>query len=124
MKLDGQEPTPLSDSGKLASALASPVNQALYGDADLFLQAAFPMGRVATAHGYVDGNKRTAVALTIMFLENNGYYFEPSPTGEQDDDIENLLLEIVTANTKGLDPELMFHSLRDEIAARVTPMQG
>jgi death-on-curing protein len=63
------------DEGAIAAALYRPINKAQYGDPapDLFsLGAAYAYGLVK-AHGYLDGNKRTAWAVCAAFLRLNGY---------------------------------------------------
>jgi death-on-curing protein len=55
----------------LESALARPVNKYGYGETDLAaLAAAYGFG-VARNHPFVDGNKRTALASMIVFLNLN-----------------------------------------------------
>ncbi|MBI6545383.1 MAG: type II toxin-antitoxin system death-on-curing family toxin [Cyanobacteria bacterium NC_groundwater_1444_Ag_S-0.65um_54_12] len=55
------------------SALARPLNRAAYEDADLLGQAAALFYGLAKNHGFLDGNKRIAVAATNTFLLMNGY---------------------------------------------------
>ena len=67
------------DPGVLESALARPVNQWSYGEADLAtLAAAYAFG-LARNHPFVDGNKLTAWVLARLFLVVNGVAlaFEP-----------------------------------------------
>jgi death on curing protein len=62
------------DSGLLASALARPRHQHLYGeglDAADFA-AAYAFG-IAKNHPFVDGNKRVALVVLRTFLLLNGY---------------------------------------------------
>lgn len=40
-----------------------------------FLKAAVYAREIITAHPFVDGNKRTAMAAATVFLEHNGYQF-------------------------------------------------
>lgn len=54
------------------SALARPLNLALYGEPDVFdLAAAYAVG-VAKNHPFIDGNKRTAYVAMELFLVLNG----------------------------------------------------
>ena len=73
----------------LESATARP--QASFGGSDLyptlFDKAAAMMHSIVMNHAFVDGNKRTAVVATIIFLELNGYKLEV----EQDSLIEAAL---------------------------------
>jgi death on curing protein len=56
----------------LASSLARPVNQWVYGETDpCQLAAAYAFG-IARNHPFVDGNKRTAWMLARLFLARNG----------------------------------------------------
>jgi len=62
----------IRDRGLLESALARPINKFGYGETDLSaLAAAYGFG-IARNHPFVDGNKRTALAATIVFLGLNG----------------------------------------------------
>lgn len=63
----------LRDEGLFESALARPVNLALYGTPDLAaLAASYGVG-LAKNHPFVDGNKRVAFLAVGLFLSNNGY---------------------------------------------------
>jgi death-on-curing protein len=70
----------LRDSGLLASAVARP--QASFGGGDLYrdlwIKAAALMHSLIKNHPFVDGNKRTAVTATGIFLELNGHRFTAS----------------------------------------------
>ncbi|KAA3656227.1 MAG: type II toxin-antitoxin system death-on-curing family toxin [Chloroflexi bacterium] len=63
------------DLGLLESAAARP--QATFDSAalypDLFQKAAALMESLARNHPFVDGNKRTAITSTSMFLRQNGH---------------------------------------------------
>jgi death-on-curing protein len=64
-------PDGIRDRGLLESALARPVNKFAYGETDLAaLAAAYGFG-IARNHAFVDGNKRTALASMIVFLNLN-----------------------------------------------------
>jgi death-on-curing protein len=61
------------DAGLIESALARPQNLAAYGDPDAAdLAAAYACG-IAKNHGFLDGNKRTALVVALLFLANNGF---------------------------------------------------
>jgi death-on-curing protein len=63
----------LRDEGLLESALARPVNLALYATPDVAdLTAAYGLG-LAKNHAFVDGNKRAAFLAVGLFLALNGY---------------------------------------------------
>jgi len=72
--------TGVRDEGLLESALARPQNVAAYADdvPTLYrLAAAYAFG-IARNHPFVDGNKRTALVMAIVFLERNGVAFAAS----------------------------------------------
>jgi death-on-curing protein len=74
----------IRDEGLLASALDRPRNLHAYGDPrpDLAaLAAAYGYG-IARNHPFVDGNKRTALVLTRLFLALNGAAFTASATSK------------------------------------------
>lgn len=63
----------LRDEGLLDSALARPVNLALYAQPDVAaLAASYGVG-LAKNHAFVDGNKRAAFLAVGLFLAINGY---------------------------------------------------
>lgn len=63
----------LRDEGRLDSALARPQHLLAYGDPDIVdLAAAYAFG-IAQGHAFVDGNKRTSLVVTELFLALNGY---------------------------------------------------
>lgn len=68
----------LRDEGLLDSALARPLNLALYTEPDVAsLAASYGVG-LAKNHPFVDGNKRTAFLAVGMFLSVNGYRLHAS----------------------------------------------
>jgi death-on-curing protein len=61
------------DMELIESALARPVNLASYSAPDVFdLAAEYGYG-IAPNGGFVDGNKRTAYVVTLLFLVLNGH---------------------------------------------------
>lgn len=60
----------------LEGALARPLFQAHYGQADLAKQAAVLAHGIAEGQLFVDGNKRTALAALRLFLLANGFDVE------------------------------------------------
>lgn len=65
-------PDGVRDLGLLESALTRPQNKLAYGETDLAaLAAAYGFG-IARNHPFIDGNKRTALASMIVFLNLNG----------------------------------------------------
>jgi death-on-curing protein len=69
------------DTNLLRSALAMPM-ASFGGDllhADIFEMAAAYLFHLVQNHTFFDGNKRTAAAAAIVFLELNGYAFDAKP---------------------------------------------
>ena len=67
------------DPGVIESALARPKNLLTYATPDAAaLAAAYAFG-LATNHGFVDGNKRTAWVTSRLFLVDNGQRLEFDP---------------------------------------------
>lgn len=61
------------DEGAIESALARPLNAWSYGEAtDLAALAATYLVALAQQQGFLDGNKRTALGGTLVFLSLNG----------------------------------------------------
>lgn len=69
-------PQGVRDEGLLKSALARPRQVYAYADAPGIIEmaAAYTVG-ILRNHPFVDGNKRTAFLVGILFLELNGYRF-------------------------------------------------
>jgi len=65
----------LRDRGLLESAAARPRASAFGTDAypDLAAKAAALLHSLVLNHPFIDGNKRTAVLATLVFLDLNGY---------------------------------------------------
>ena len=65
--------TGLGDANLLESALSRPLNLAAYGEPDVCaLAAAYGYG-ISRNHAFIDGNKRTALVATELFLRLNGW---------------------------------------------------
>ena len=63
----------IRDEGATESALARPVNAWAYGQAeDVETLAATYLCAMARQQGYLDGNKRSALAAMLVFLKING----------------------------------------------------
>ncbi len=63
------------DNGMLESALARPINLWHYERASIArLAAAYAFG-IAMNHPFIDGNKRTAFVVSVLFVELNGFTF-------------------------------------------------
>lgn len=78
-------PEGLRDGSLLQSALARPRQMAAYNDeADTIdLAAAYTFGLVKN-HPFIDGNKRTAFVIGVLFLELNGFAFHASEEAAAD----------------------------------------
>lgn len=63
----------IRDAGLLESALARPQNLAAYGEPDAAALAASYAFGIARNHPFVDGNKRTALVVSLLFLAKNGH---------------------------------------------------
>lgn len=67
----------------LESAIHSPMNMKHYGKVeDVFQLASNFAEKIMKNHAYTDGNKRTALLATDMFLKINGYYLQETPLAE------------------------------------------
>jgi death-on-curing protein len=62
----------LRDEGALESALTAAEQRCFYENADLATCAATYAFHLSQAHAFVDGNKRTAAAVSEIFLDANG----------------------------------------------------
>jgi death on curing protein len=64
----------IRDETLLDSALAKPLNVFAYADQpDIFRLAPSYAFGIARNHAFVDGNKRTALVVSLTFLERNGW---------------------------------------------------
>ena len=69
----------IRDETLLDSALAKPQNVFAYADEpNIFRLAASYAFGIARNHAFVDGNKRTALVVSITFLDRNGWDIEAS----------------------------------------------
>ena len=60
------------DRGAVEAAIAAAQNAYFYANADLFEIAATYAYHIAQAQAFLDGNKRVAVAVALLFLAGNG----------------------------------------------------
>ncbi len=81
MERTGEYPGPLLNCGALESALRRPANVAYYEDADLAQQVAVLIDGIATAHAFLDGNKRAAAIVGETYLDWHGWYIA-SPSSD------------------------------------------
>jgi len=66
------------DESLLHSALGRPLNHLVNSSADTVDRAAKHIAGIVQNHPFVDGNKRTAFVVGVLFLELNGYRFTAS----------------------------------------------
>ncbi|HSX42639.1 MAG TPA: type II toxin-antitoxin system death-on-curing family toxin [Candidatus Saccharimonadales bacterium] len=61
------------NEGLIKSAIARPLHSVMGEDAypDMFSKAAALLDAIARNHGFRDGNKRTAMAAAVLYLEQN-----------------------------------------------------
>ncbi|MEO6244248.1 MAG: type II toxin-antitoxin system death-on-curing family toxin [Opitutaceae bacterium] len=62
----------IRDSGALESALGAAENAYFYGAGDIHVIGAAYAFHLAESQGFIDGNKRTAIACAATFLRANG----------------------------------------------------
>jgi death-on-curing protein len=102
--------TGLRDEGLLDSALARPVNLALYTQPDVAsLAASYGVG-LAKNHPFIDGNKRAAFLSVGLFLAINGYSLSTSQA-----DATLTVLEVAAGD---MDEAAFAQWIRDRIQAR------
>ena len=71
--------TGLRDQGLLESALARPRQHHAYaGTSDTVALAALYKVGIVRNHPFVDGNKRTGLVISVLFLELHGFDFKAS----------------------------------------------
>lgn len=71
-------PSGVQDRGLLQSALSRPQQHFAYPGPDIVEMAALYTAGTVRNHPFVDGNKRTAFVVGVLFLELNGYRFTAS----------------------------------------------
>lgn len=89
----------LRDAGLLESAVAAP--QASFGgqpliDDPIEVAAAY-LFYLCRNHPFADGNKRTALAAALVFLDANGLLADPGLPAKAIDDWESMVLDIAAS---------------------------
>ena len=85
------------NEGLIKSAIARPYNR-YYRSIEK--KTAALTQSVATNHGFTDGNKRTALILTILLLRKSGYTLRKAPDDESlEDAFENAILDTVNGQS-------------------------
>jgi len=89
----------LRDRALLESAVAAP--QASFGGKPLIRDpievAAAYLFYLCRNHPFVDGNKRTALAAALVFLDANGLLPDPGAPARKIDDWESLVLDVASS---------------------------
>lgn len=95
----------IRDIGLLQSAVSRPM--ATFGGEDLypdiFQKAAALMESLIKNHPFIDGNKRTAISSTGLFLRINGYNLETSQK-----ELEDFTLKMATGKASVTDTAKWF----------------
>ncbi|WP_084102504.1 type II toxin-antitoxin system death-on-curing family toxin [Demequina sp. NBRC 110051] len=91
---------PIRDEGLLTSALERPATTVMGEDAyvGIPLKAAALMHSLCLNHALVDGNKRIAALMAVMFLEVNGVRCSLS-----NDELFDLTMEVASGATRELE---------------------
>lgn len=69
----------IRDTALVEAAAARPLNKFVYGETHIFDCASAYAYGLSKAHGFVDGNKRTAFVTMATFLRLNGWAIKPDP---------------------------------------------
>ncbi len=80
------------DPGRIEAAVARPFDGY---HRPIYKKAAALIHAVATNHGFVDGNKRTAFSLCYLMIEESGFELRQSSTLPEDD-LERLIEDVTT----------------------------
>ena len=62
----------------------------------LYRKVAALIQSIAGNHGFVDGNKRTALILAYKLVEDSGHQIVHRSTNVNEDDVEHLILDLTT----------------------------
>jgi death-on-curing protein len=102
------------DEATVEMALARPRNRFLCeSEVDLADLAAAYLFALATLHAYVDGNKRTAVAVSLIFLDLNGHDIDRSDT-----EVEDMVIAVAT---RAMSEEDLAHWVREALVPLPPP---
>jgi death on curing protein len=100
----------LRDEGLLDSALARPLNLALYEQPDIAgLAASYGVG-LAKNHAFIDGNKRAAFLAVGLFLAINGFRLRASQA--------DATLTVMAVAAGAMDETTLAQWIRDHIQPR------
>lgn len=82
----------IRDLGSIEAAIARPYS-GYYRS--VTQKAAALVHSLALNHGFVDGNKRTALLVTSLFLRRSGYKLDDRDSRRLDADVEQMILAVV-----------------------------
>ena len=82
----------ISDAGLIESAIARPYSGY---HRSITRKAAALLQSLAQNHGFVDGNKRTAILMTSLLLVRSGYTFRIANEAAFNTEIEQMVLAVV-----------------------------
>jgi death-on-curing protein len=102
----------LRDENSLESAIAQPQHVYYYGNGDHFDVAAAYAYHISENQPYVDGNKRTGVEASLLYLEANGIETSKLPTLQT----YNVVMDIANKNASRDD-------LADYLRSALSPEQ-
>jgi death on curing protein len=80
------------DRGRIEAAVARPYNRHYPSIAK---KAAALTQSLACGHGFIDGNKRTALIMLNLFLMRSGYDLHGSDRQQLNDEVEQMILDLV-----------------------------
>ena len=110
----------LRDRALLEAAVAAP--QATYGSEALFKDvidiAAAYLFYLCRNHPFNDGNKRTALATSLVFVEANEHLPDPDLPGKRIDEWETLILDIAASR---VDRAMTTRRFRALLSRKRTP---
>lgn len=106
------EPHQIIDQGKLEGALMRPQNSYYYNNVyDVVTLSVNLMISIADAHAFLQGNKRTGFAASVIFAHINGYDLVP-----EDDKLTAQLMAQV------IDHQFEFHAFESYIRSYTKPL--
>jgi death-on-curing protein len=103
------------DSGRIEAAINRPYSGYFR---PIALKAAALFEAIANNHGFVDGNKRTAILLTDLLIKRSGYRLVASDASE---DLNREIEELAVSVARG---ERHLADIADWFKRRLTPQRG
>lgn len=100
------------DAGRIEAAINRPYSGYFRAIAS---KAAALFEAIANNHGFVDGNKRTAILLTDLLIKRSGYRLTASDASE---DLNSALEELAVSVARG---DLQLADITDWFKQRLTP---